>query len=84
VAAQAAVALPDRRAQLPIDVEEVRGPSSTLFSDRRQLLDANGHALNGSAEMTFSMYYEATGGTPFWTEAHGGVQAVTVRLSGQF
>jgi hypothetical protein len=58
--------------------EEPFGPSSTVFSYQGQLLDASGDPVDGSAEMTFSLYHQESGGTPFWTEIHAGTQAITV------
>jgi hypothetical protein len=72
------VARPAQQAQRTVDVETVHGPSSTLFSYQGQLLDADGDAVNGSVDISFALYYQAEGGTSFWTEDHAGAQAVPV------
>ena len=59
-------------------IEGALSPSSMLFSYQGQLLDANGDPVDGSVEMTFSLYHQESGGTPFWTEAYTTTQAITV------
>ena len=66
-------------------------PSATLFSYQGQVSDAAGNPItNPALPMTFKLYTVATGGTPCWTEAHTGGNAVAVTrglfnvLLGQF
>lgn len=73
-----ALARPAQQAQRPVGAEAVRGPSSTLFSYQGQLLDAGGEPVEGSVDISFALYYQAEGGTPFWTEDYAGAQAVPV------
>jgi hypothetical protein len=56
----------------------IGSPSATLFSYQGQLLDAAGDPVDGSADMTFRLYHQATDGTAFWTEPHSGANAVPV------
>ena len=54
-------------------------PSATLFSYQGQVSDAAGNPItNPALPMTFKLYTVATGGTPCWTEAHTGGNAVAV------
>ena len=54
-------------------------PSATLFSYQGQVSDATGNPItNPALPMTFKLYTVATGGTPCWTEAHTGGNAVAV------
>ena len=59
-------------------------PSATLFSYQGQVSDAAGSPItNPALPMTFKLYKVVTGGTPCWTEAHTGSNAVNV-LNGLF
>lgn len=60
------------------DPSRVLSPSSTLFNYQGQLLDANGDPIDDRVEMAFGLYDQEAGGTPFWTEAYTGTQAITV------
>ncbi len=54
-------------------------PSSfTLLPYQGTLTTAQGTPLNGTVEMTFRIYNVPTGGTPLWSEAHTGSNAVPV------
>jgi hypothetical protein len=63
---------------LPSSKAGVMSPSGLLFSYQGQLLDVSGDPVEGNLDITFHLYHQAESGTPFWTEAHTGAQAVTV------
>lgn len=42
------------------------------------LTDSVGQPLDGTFDMTFGLYDAPSGGTPLWSESHGGVNAVPV------
>src|SRR5512139_2850397 len=44
-----------------------------LIQHQGQLQDAAGQPVNGSVTLVFRLYWEPTGGTPVWTEAHSPV-----------
>lgn len=61
----------------------LQGSAPTLISYQGTLTDSNGSSIEGDINMTFSLYREAEGGTPIWTETYENTQAISVR-DGQF
>jgi hypothetical protein len=53
-------------------------PAPGVMNYQGQLTDAVGNPLNGNADITFRLYDVSEGGTPLWTEAHTGANAVLV------
>jgi hypothetical protein len=57
--------------------------ATTLLSYQGTLTDKDGNPVNGNVEMVFALYYQAEGGTSFWSESYTGADAVEV-TDGQF
>ena len=57
--------------------------TATLLNYQGTLTDKTNTPINSDVEMVFDLYHSAEGGTPFWTEAHTGTQAIEV-TNGQF
>jgi len=66
----------------PVSVPQAQG-TTTLLSYQGTLTNKSGTPINGGAEMVFTLYHQAEGGTPFWTEAYTGAQKIVV-TAGQF
>ncbi len=61
-----------------LTTEAPTATSTTTFPYEGRLGDANGDPVTGSYEMTFNLFNVDTGGTPLWTEAWTGTNAVQV------
>jgi hypothetical protein len=63
---------------IPPDASLAQGVSTGLVSYQGYLTDAGGSALDGDVNITFRLYNAPSGGTPLWTEAHTGSNALPV------
>ncbi len=61
-----------------LTTEAPTATSTTTFPYEGRLGDANGDPVTGTYDMTFNLYNVDTGGTPLWTEAWNGANAVQV------
>jgi hypothetical protein len=58
--------------------QDASNASTGLLSYQGYLTDVTGEPLHGEVDITFRLYNVLTGGTPLWTEAHTGTNAVPV------
>jgi hypothetical protein len=58
--------------------QAVSNVSTDLLSYQGYLTDTDGEPLHGDVDITFRLYSISAGGTPLWTEAHTGANAVPV------